>query len=56
MAVRTCSADGEAKMVPATQADKRPRPTMLLKEGSWPEPPPLIRETLGVDDEEEDAL
>lgn len=35
--------------MPATLAVRRPRPTKDAKEGSWPEPPPAMRET----DEEE---
>ena len=42
-------------MVPATQAERRPRPTMLEKEGSWPEPPPEMRETFCLWLEEEEA-
>lgn len=39
-------------MVPATAAVRRPRPTKEEKEGSWPDPPPLIREIVfGVGDE-----
>ena len=41
--MRTCSALGLAKIVPATAAVRRPRPTKEEKEGSWPEPPPLMR-------------
>lgn len=33
-------------MVPATAALSRPRPTKEEKEGSWPEPPPEISETV----------
>jgi hypothetical protein len=38
-------------MVPATEAVKRPRPTKDAKEGSWPEPPPDMRDTGGEEEE-----
>lgn len=44
--LRICSAEGEAKMVPATAASQRPWPTKPAKAGSWPEPPPVTMETL----------
>ena len=31
--------------MPATEAVRRPLPTKEEKEGSWPEPPPEMRET-----------
>jgi hypothetical protein len=43
--LRIWLADGEAKIVPATAAVRRPCPTKAEKEGSWPEPPPEMRET-----------
>jgi hypothetical protein len=45
-ALRICSAEGEAKIVPATEASQRPLPTKPAKAGSWPEPPPVMMETL----------
>jgi len=42
------AAEGEAKIVPAMEAVRRPRPTREAKEGSWPEPPPERRETYVV--------
>lgn len=44
--LRICSAEGEAKIVPATAASQRPWPTKPAKAGSWPEPPPVTMETL----------
>lgn len=51
--VRICSAEGEAKIVPDTAADKRPVPTKPEKEGSWPAPPPETRWTRWEEDLEE---
>lgn len=48
IAVRICSAEGDAKMVPATAAESMPWPTMPAKEGSWPEPPPEIMDTCAL--------
>lgn len=48
MHLLTCSADGEAKMVPATAPLSRPGPTKAAKEGSCPEPPPEMMETWGL--------
>lgn len=45
-AMLICSADGDAKMVPATAPARIPLPTYPAKAGSWPEPPPLITATL----------
>lgn len=45
---RICSALGEAKIVPATEAESRPGPTKEANEGSWPEPPPEMSETWGL--------
>lgn len=42
---RICSADGDAKIVPATEASQSPLPTKPAKAGSWPEPPPVTIET-----------
>lgn len=51
--VRTCSALGEAKIVPHTQAVSKPWPTKAENPGSWPDPPPQISETFPVEDSED---
>lgn len=48
MALETCVALGEAKIVPLIAAVRRPDPQKEEKEGSWPLPPPDMRETLEV--------
>lgn len=46
VAAKICFVLGEAKMSPQATADNAPSPTNPDQPGSWPEPPPLITDTV----------